>query len=99
MATTNDLPESIDGNEDNGPLELVCPVGEPRCVSCRLLGRPRTKVQICSAANGKEDDGREGSQYLPVKITRWRTWLDMDLFILEERTLFVAVGNHGHATN
>jgi hypothetical protein len=55
--------ESINGNENNGPLEFVRPVGEPRCVSCRVLGCPRTKV--CSAADGKEDEGREGGQYLP----------------------------------
>ena len=94
--TTNDLPESIDGNENNGPFELVCPVGEPRCVSYRVLGRPRTKV--CNAADGKEDEGRKGGQYLPGGIIDRRSWLDMEFFVIEQRALFVAVGNHGRGT-
>jgi len=94
VATADDLPESIDGNEDDGPLERVCPVREQRCVSCRLLGRPRTKV--CSGADGKEDEGGEGGEYLPSETTSWLSRLDGDLlFVLEQRTLFVAgVGSH-----
>ena len=63
MATTSDLPETIDGNENDGPLELVCPVREPRGVSGWLLGRSCT--QVCSSADGEEDEGGEGGQYLP----------------------------------
>lgn len=62
VTTTNDLPEPIDGNENDGPLELMCSVREQRRVSRWSLRRPPDKA---SAADGKQDEGAQRGQYLP----------------------------------